>query len=288
MIALVLVSLASVLGLSLIEHAQNTIGRSQAMVNRAKADQLSQGMAILSKRTLEDILALDERQKMAINIYEWTPPYQIEGGWIQGRLIEVSHRFNLNALFHPEASTRAHARTVFQNLLQSLNIDLRRSEIWFDWLAGDGGVSQSEAQQRFPLIHVSELREWPGMDTNTYLALMPWVSVLPTPELKININQTTPTILASAVYGLDTVQAERLLMGRPFMRLADVWAHPVMQNIEMSSEERATWTLKPLHYLGQSRVTLGDEEGPVVYDTFRLISPMGSGYDFRYVSQGTP
>ena len=126
MIALVLVSLASVLGLGLIERAQTMIGRSQAMVNRATADQLSEGMAILSRRMLEDVAALDERQKMALNIYEWTPPYQIEGGVIQGRLIEVSNRFNLNSLFHPDAPTRAHARTVFQNLLQTLNIDLRR------------------------------------------------------------------------------------------------------------------------------------------------------------------
>lgn len=289
LIALVVVALASVLGVMLVERSQSTLARAQAMSDRAQVDQLATGMALLAERGLAEALAAEARQGRKVDVSQWTPPYQVPGGMISGRLIDLGGRFNLNALFHPEPSKRAHARLVFQNLMQQLNLNTRLSNVWFDWLDGLGTQSRNpQAPSPAPLMHVSELREWPSMDDATYERLRPWLSVLPTPELMINVNEASPVVLAAAIFAMDRYQAERVLSDRPFDRQEDIWVHPILAQMNLGPMERSTLVVSSPWYLAQARVSLDDPEGVAQFEVFRLISARGSGYDFRYVSHGIP
>lgn len=289
LIALVVVTLASFLGLRLVERAQSTVARSQALIDRAQVNQLAHGMSILAEQVLAEALKAQRQHNRSLDLSQWTPPYAIPGGVVRGRLIDLGGRFNLNALFHPEPQERAHARLVFQNLLVQLNLNSRLSSVWLAWLDGQGpNRPNQDSVPRAPMMHVSEMLEWPSMDWSTYQTLSSWVSVLPTPVLSINVNETTPNVLAAAIFLMDESQAERFLSARPFQRREEIWSHPIMQGIDLSARERVSLVVESSWYLAEARVSLDRSEGRVDYKAFRLISASGSGYDFRYVSQGTP
>lgn len=285
LITLVVVALASVIGLSMIERAQKSVARTQAVVDQSAVHRLSDGMVVLAKQALSDWQTDDGRLPSGVDLSDWTPPYRVPGGVVQGRLIDQSGRFNLNALIHPEPAQRLHARQIFERLLISLSLNQRLAVEMAAWLEAPRAQG---AASRVALMHVSELIEMPGMDRQSQEVLAPWVSVLPTPELSVNVNQTSPRVLSSLVEALTFADAEQLLGDAPFERIEDLWAHPVWAGSETTPKERASLMVRSQWYLAQTRVSL-DREGEVVsHDAFRLISATGSGYDFRYVSQGQP
>lgn len=285
LITLVVVTLASIMGLAMIERSQENVARTQALMDRSTVDRLSDGMVLLAKRNLAEWQANGHRLPSGIDLSEWTPPYPVPGGVVQGRLIDLSGRFNLNALLHPDPDRRILAQQVLERLMVSLNVNQRLAVGMAAWLRAPKSDS---AAGRLPLIHISELIEMPGMDRQSLERLSPWVSVLPTPELLVNVNQTSARVLAAMVGPLTLTGAEQVLGDAPFERIEDFWAHPVWAGVETTTEERASLTAQSQWYLAQARVSL-DREGEVIsHDVFRLISATGSGYDFRYVSQGQP
>lgn len=285
LITLVVVALASVIGLSMIERAQKSVARTQAVVDQATVYRLSDGMVVLAKQALSDWQSNNDRLPSGLDLFEWTPPYRVPGGVVQGRLIDQSGRFNLNALIHPDSNQRLHARQVLERLLISLNLNQRLAIEMAAWLEAPRAEG---AASNVALMHISELIEMPGMDRQSQEMLAPWVSVLPTPELLINVNQTSPRVLSSLIEALTLTAAQQLLGDAPFERIEDLWAHPVWAGSEITPKERASTAIRSDWYLAQTRVSL-DREGEVVsHDAFRLISATGSGYDFRYISQGQP
>jgi len=285
LITLVVVTMASVMGLAMIERSQESVARTQALMDRSTVDRLSDGMVLLAKRNLADWQANGNRLPSGIDLSEWTPPYQVPGGVVQGRLIDLSGRLNLNALLHPEPEKRLFAQQVLERLLISLNLNQRLAAEIAAWLQRP---RTEGAAGRLPLIHISELIEMPGMDRQSLEVLSPWVSVLPTPEFLVNINQTTPRMLASLMGSLTLTGAQQLQGDAPFERIEDLWTHPVWAAIETTASERASLTTQSGWYLAQTRVSLDRGGEAIRHDVFRLISATGSGYDFRYVSQGQP
>ncbi len=285
LITLVVVALASVIGLSMIERAQKSVARTQAVVDQATVHRLSDGMVVLAKQALSDGQADNTPLPPGVDLSDWTPPYRVPGGVVQGRLIDQSGRFNLNALIHPDPNQRLRARQVLERLLISLNLNQRLAIEIAAWLEAPRAQG---AASRVALMHVSELIEMPGMDRSSQEVLAPWVSVLPTPELSVNVNQTSSRVLSSLFEALTLTDAEQILGDAPFERIEDLWAHPVWAGRETTPKERASLVVRSQWYLAQTRVSL-DREGEVVsHDAFQLISATGSGYDFRYVSQGQP
>lgn len=295
LITLAVVALASVLGIAMVEQASRSVARTQAVVDRAKINALSDGMALLAQRGLDQWPALIQGQNARPTSEAWTPAYPIPGGVIQGRLMDLGGRFNLNALLHPDPNQRRFAQSVFERLTVALNLDPRAVDELSQWLStrrigsGLGNTSAGLGQAR-PLVHVSELREWPGYDATVYQAWAPYIAVMPGPELVVNVNQVSAVLLSAVFSELDQAKAQRVLLDKPFEDLASFWAQPIMQGLALTERQRASVAVRSDEYLAQARVTLTTDRsmGPTHYDMFRLISASGSGYDFRYVSQGTP
>jgi len=135
---------------------------------------------------------------------------------------DLQGRFNLNNLAIKEPQAAANQKRIFQNLLSVLEIGEfderdRLHGALVDWIdendlsgpngfeSGDYGskpVSYFAADQK--LTSIGELRFVEGFNQDIINKLRPYVSVLPVETARININTTTPEVLASLSQGVVT------------------------------------------------------------------------------------
>ena len=294
LIALVAVALATVIAVSLLERAQSAMSRTEALIASERSYQFALGMNALVEDALEQAQA--EGLSPAAMSGVWTPPYEVPGGLVQGRLLDRQGRFNLNALANSDPVLARQAEAAFERLLDQLGIPRSVSGELADWMEGDAAIRSGsvgdfwyQAQQPpyrmsgVMLSHVSELRWLRSVDQGVYDALRPHVAALPERNLQININTTTPEVLAGLIEALDFASARRILADGPFSDPAQVRSHPLLVNRLTPDLERLL-IVDSRWFLAQARVRLGGVER----DFFRLLNINGSGYDFRYVSQGIP
>ncbi len=294
LVALVAVALATLLALGLIERGQQTLARTQALIASERAYQYALAMDVMAESLLRR--ALEEGIEASLLDGTWTPPYEVPGGVVLGRLIDQQARFNLNALAHPDPALASLALERFERLLLELGLNPLIALELADWLdgarvprpgsAGDSWYATRQPPYRMPgmaLAHVSELRWLRSVDEAAFAALAPRVSALPEPELRLNVNTVDPSVLASLVPGLEPAQAARLLADGPFADVPSFLSHPILQGLAVPQLE-AHLTVSSRYFLAQARVVLDGVER----DYFRLIRVDGSGYDFRLFSQGTP
>ena len=137
------------------------------------------------------------------------PPLPIEGGQVQGRVLPLDGRLNLNGLLI-DNRINALQLTRMQRLFRHADINPAILDAILDWLDDDaevrtpGGaedVSYASASPPYraanqPFSHLSELRLIAGVDEPTFNALSRVVSVLPHNAL-LNINVAPDAVIAS-------------------------------------------------------------------------------------------
>ncbi|MEN1728261.1 MAG: type II secretion system minor pseudopilin GspK [Pseudomonadota bacterium] len=294
LIVLIVAALASVLAVSLIERGQSTLARTQALMDNERAYQYALGMDLLARDLIRQ--AQSESSRPDLLNGAWTPPFEVPGGRVQGRLLDQQARFNLNALGHPDGALRSRAETKFERLLDALGLDGAIALELVDWIdgatvarpgsAGNSVYAGFQPPYRLagvPMAHPSELRWLRSMTPEAYRLLSSHTTVLPTPDLRINVNTTTAPVLASLIPDMTLSEAERVLADGPWREVRGFLAHPLIQARPVPGLEqniRVTST----DYLAQARVTLDGIER----DYFGLIQTGGTGYDFRWFSQGVP
>src|SRR6056297_1359984 len=86
LIALVAVALATVLAVGLLERAQRGLARTESLISGERAQQYALAMEALVASALEQARAegLDD----TLISGTWTPPYEVPGGQVQGRLLD--------------------------------------------------------------------------------------------------------------------------------------------------------------------------------------------------------
>ncbi|QKK01832.1 MAG: type II secretion system minor pseudopilin GspK [Pseudomonadota bacterium] len=295
LLALVAAALAAVLAVGLVERAQRSLARTEALVAAERGWQYARGMDEIAVALLRR--ARSEGIDPALLDGAWSQPFEVPGGVVQGRLIDQNARFNVNALAHPDGATAAAAQAAFRRLLDALGLDRIIADELADWLDGasvpsPGSAATNWYSRRDPpyrtagvvLANTSELRWLRSVDHEAWLALAPLVSALPEPELVVNVNTTSPEVLAALLPALEPGQARRVLTDKPFSDLPAFERHPLVAPV-MRPDVRRHLTVSSRWYLAQARVVLDE----VTRDYFRLMIPEVPGYDgFRYVSQGVP
>lgn len=201
--------------------------------------------------------------------------YPVENGQIGGQVFDMQACFNVNAVIGDDIDGQAPlAVRQFRNLVEQLDIDAYESEqlsdALRDWIDEDSNVVSSYGVEDayyesldYPyqagnqaLINISELRSVKGFDTLVYRKLRPYLCALPATVLSINVNTIAvdkPEILAGLFTGKLSVDvANAILAQRPssgWQSTADFWALPLLQDIEMSSAEKATVAIKSSYFV---------------------------------------
>jgi general secretion pathway protein K len=198
------------------------------------------------------------------------PPLPVDGGMIVGRLEDLQGRFNLNNLVGTDGRENELARRQFERLLLSVEADPSLAGAVVDWLDSDtelrfpsGGedVSYSDVDPPYrtansTITSTSELMAVAGFDLETYQALAPYVSVLPT-GTKLNVNTASDVVLASLSDDIDIGTAGSLVEQRGDAEFLDInetfeglVEADVLQEIDGVSE----------HFLLTATVTLGSNQ----------------------------
>lgn len=221
------------------------------------------------------ILARDARANKIDSLDQaWAQPVDylpIEGGAIQGRLIDLQGRFNLNELAGAESEA---AMSQFRRLIElTAGADTvaagRIAQAARDWIdpdiaptlpdgAEDGfylGLQPAYRAGNQPLASPSELRAVRGVTAPIYAALEPHVAALPA-GAAINVNTATAPVLASLHEGLDPAAAESLVEKRAQKPWGEVQAF--LQESELASLEIPAQRLSVAsgYFLASGRITV--------------------------------
>jgi general secretion pathway protein K len=164
-------------------------------------------------------------------------PLPFEGGVVEGRLEDLQGRFNVNNLIGPGGGEDELARTQFERLLISLDIDPGLAGAVIDWLDGDGelrfpdgGEDAAYAGENPPyrvantmITSPTELMAVNGFDAEIFARLEPYITALPS-GTTLNVNTASDVVLASLSDDIDLNLAAALVEERAGEAFLDIEA----------------------------------------------------------------
>lgn len=262
LVVLLILALMVTVATVITERNGRTYFRTVAQIDQLQANWYGRAAEEMARKVLyRDKQDSPQKTHLAQNWAQTERQFQVEGGEVRGQIVDAQACFNLNAINQGGAdkdSTPYPAR-VFQQLLLDLEVEpLQAAQVTAalrDWIDSDNdplpGGAEDEiyiAQEKpylaanQPMQDVSELRIISGVDTSLYRKLLPYVCVLPTSTLLVNINtlRESQGALLAALFlkDLDTLPATKLLQKRPrtgWDSVATFLALPQLKDIETAA-----------------------------------------------------
>lgn len=229
---LMMFAIAAFLASEMAYRQKLDVRRTSAMLMTEQAREYLTAAEELSMLALKDDFKADKKRGDYIDGLgdEWAlkrPPFPVDGGLIQGEIVDAQGKFNLNDLVDkatgkdstPQAQLAAQR---FKDLCNSLGVPKEGSaealyERVLDWIdvgqdekGNDGREDSAYLSAKRPhrtanrlFVDVSELRSIEGMDLETFDKLEPYLTVLP-PGTPLNLNTAKAELLT--VYGVRNAQ----------------------------------------------------------------------------------
>lgn len=220
---LMMFAIAAFLAAEMAYRQKLDVRRTSAMLMTEQAREYLVGAEELAKLALKDDYKSDQRQQQFVDSLgeDWAqkrPPFPVDGGYIQGELIDAQSKFNLNDLVDMATGTNTTekarlAKDQFIKLLNQLGVPKEGSaeavyEKVVDWLdkgqdetGNDGREDSAYLRAKRPyrtgdrvFVDVSELRLIDEMDPETYAALEEHVVAIP-PGTPKNLNTVEQELL---------------------------------------------------------------------------------------------
>lgn len=188
--------------------------------------QTARSFAISGERFASALLFRDREQGQRENSDsfddDWAqtiPPIPVDDMTLQGCIVDMQGRFNLNNLVNAEGEADEIQVGILNRLLDELNIDKTKSQAIIDWVDKDfnptipdgaeddyyAGLSPAYRSTNGPFTSVSELQLVKGFSSaveeerQDYLDLLPHIAVLPvnSGQTAVNVNTATPEVLSA-------------------------------------------------------------------------------------------
>jgi len=258
-IALATITIASMVGRQQLDLRRE---RNEAYIQQARS------LAISGEKFATAVLFRDVEQGARENTDslddDWAqtlPPVPIDNAAIEGCVVDMQGKFNLNNMVDAEGKPAQIYVDQFDRLLQELNIDRVKLQAVVDWidldvnaLAPDGaeddyysGLSPAYRAANASFVSVSELQLVKGFSTQVaeeqadYDRLLPHIAALPTTAgpVPVNVNTATPQVIASLSEFLQPLGAD--LSRWDTEAYAD---YPACENIFDLAAEELTNTLE--------------------------------------------
>ena len=154
-----------------------------------------------------------------------SPPIPVEQGFLNGQLIDLQGRFNLNSLVL-DNQVYAPSVAVFKRLLNQHDLKPQLTDELIDWLDTNVETPQGTLEDAYylglsvpyrsanqSLLHLSELALVRGFDANTLALLKPSITTLPL-AAKINVNSANESVLMAMSDTITRTRAQQLLTRR--------------------------------------------------------------------------
>jgi general secretion pathway protein K len=283
-LAISVVAMAAMVAAAIIVSQSTWARQLELSAEHIQARSVLQAGADWARAVLSD----DRRQSNVDHLGEpWAlrlPPMSVENGELVGKIEDQQGAFNVNNLVANGKVNDAQLAH-FRRLLATLNLPDALAYTLADWIDADSQPQpQGGAEDEYylaldppyltanrPLIDVDELALVAGFDGNVRARLRPFIAALPG-FTAVNVNTTTPEVLAAVIDGLDLGTAQAIIAQRDRVYFRDTsefisrlprGATGAAENVSVSSD----------YFLATLRVTIGGAQAR----GSALLSRVGTG-----------
>jgi general secretion pathway protein K len=216
-LAVLMVALAAILAVNVSFKFYLDQRRAATTFALEQAFEIGKGAEAWAAEILVEDAGSSKRDDLSEKWATPLPPLPIDGGEIQGQLLDLQGRFNLNSLLEQDPQNPQQVRVnqyAYQQLKRLLEL-LKLEEEWadkiVDWIdpdnnpIGSNGAEDPIYTAQTPpyraantgMTRVSELLNLPGFGIERYRVLAPHVAALPANVNVINVCTATPYVLDS-------------------------------------------------------------------------------------------
>lgn len=220
--ALLVVALGTITVVAITKRQQLDLHREQneAIIQNARS------FANSGERFASALLFMDHEAGLRENTDslddDWAqtiPPIAIDNMLLQGCIVDMQGRFNLNNIVNVEGVVVAEQAETLKRLLTELNIDVIKADAIIDWIDADfnatipegaeddyyTGLTPAYRTTNGPMSAVSELQLVKGFSPSVeeekedYELLLPHIAALPIAggPTQVNINTATPEVISA-------------------------------------------------------------------------------------------
>ncbi len=194
LIALVLMALVTIIIYDVWFSGAMEQRRSFALLSLEQGLQYGMGAESYVAKVLQDDRASSSQDTLAEDWAQRLPPYDVDGGQIEGSLEDMQGRFNLNNLADPKTGgVNKEAVDQFSRLLQLVGLETKWAGLAADWVDADLDPSFPDGAEdsvytaqtppylppNGPITSASELLALPGFGLERFRRLEPFVAALP-------------------------------------------------------------------------------------------------------------
>ena len=278
---LVMVALATILAATIAKRQTNTSENTGYLMRQDQSLLYAKSAeAFFSELLIQDSDNGGNIDHLQENWAKPMPAFPVEDGFISGRLLDESGKFNLNNLLKADGSVDDSARRWFEKLLQRVGLPAELSQAVIDWQDADDettgamgaesnyyqGLDPSYLASNTKFHQVEELKLVRGFEGKNYDLIAPYVTALPE-ATKININTAAPLLLASIDPKIDVKTVEQELKAKQaeltyFNSVEDLWKLNAFSGIEPQNKtDAAAWLdNKSNYFTAQIEVVLSERK----------------------------
>ena len=278
---LVMVALATILAATIAKRQTNTSENTGYLMRQDQSLLYAKSAeAFFSELLIQDSDNGSSIDHLQENWAKPMPAFPVEDGFISGRLLDESGKFNLNNLLKADGSVDDSARRWFEKLLQRVGLPAELSQAVIDWQDADDettgamgaesnyyqGLDPSYLASNTRFHQVEELKLVRGFEGKNYDLIAPYVTALPE-ATKINMNTAAPLLLASIDPKLDVKTLEQELKAKQaelayFNSVEDLWKLNAFSGIEPQNKTDAVAWLdsKSNYFTAQIEVVLSERK----------------------------
>lgn len=204
--------------------------------DRAQARRIAEAGIDWARAVLADDASLGQDDNAKEMWAMQLPAIPVEGGEVQGTIVDQQGLFNLNNLVN-NGAVSAIDLARFQRLLAALGLPQELGGALVDWMDANNDTSPNGAEDEYylglaqpyrcanrPLSDIGELAWVKGFDAGIIKRLQPFVSVLPESGTAVNVNFAPPEVLMAMLPGLSLEEARQQVIRiktNPFKTMAD-------------------------------------------------------------------
>ena len=278
---LVMVALATILAATIAKRQTNTSENTGYLMRQDQSLLYAKSAeAFFSELLIQDSDNGGNIDHLQENWAKPMPAFPVEDGFVSGRLLDESGKFNLNNLLKADGSVDDSARRWFEKLLQRVGLPAELSQAVIDWQDADDettgamgaesnyyqGLDPSYLASNTKFHQVEELKLVRGFEGKNYDLIAPYVTALPE-ATKININTAAPLLLASIDPKIDVKTVEQELKAKQaeltyFNSVEDLWKLNAFSGIEPQNKtDAAAWLdNKSNYFTAQIEVVLSERK----------------------------
>ena len=278
---LVMVALATILAATIAKRQTNTSENTGYLMRQDQSLLYAKSAeAFFSELLIQDSDNGGNIDHLQENWAKPMPAFPVEDGFVSGRLLDESGKFNLNNLLKADGSVDDSARRWFEKLLQRVGLPAELSQAVIDWQDADDettgamgaesnyyqGLDPSYLASNTKFHQVEELKLVRGFEGKNYDLIAPYVTALPE-ATKININTAAPLLLASIDPKIDVKTVEQELKAKQaeltyFNSVEDLWKLNAFSGIEPQNKtDAAAWLdSKSNYFTAQIEVVLSERK----------------------------